>query len=75
MIDWKDDLKLEKGVNLQIEEFKNNILQVTNDSKMPISITKLVLYGIYNDVVIFTNKTLEDESKAFQESLQLEKSK
>jgi len=66
---------MEKGINLQIEEYKNSIIEIINKSNMPISISKLVLFGIYNDIIAYTNKAIDDEGKAYKDSLEVKEVK
>jgi uncharacterized protein YejL (UPF0352 family) len=60
---------LEKGINLQIDELKKNLADVINKSNMPIYVTKMILTEMLNEVIMVTNKVIEEEDKAYQEGL------
>jgi hypothetical protein len=65
---------MDKGFNLKIDELKKELAAVINNANMPIYVTKMVLTEMLNEVVMITNKVLEDENKSYQESLKEENS-
>lgn len=58
-----------KGINLQINDFENDIVKYINNSNLPIIIKRNVVERILNQLVSGTNTVLNDEIKKYQEEL------
>ncbi|HHV10414.1 MAG TPA: hypothetical protein GXX75_09085 [Clostridiales bacterium] len=58
---------MEKGINLQIHELKENMTQVINDAKLPIAVVQMALFELTAQVNNISAQTIENERKAYQE--------
>lgn len=58
---------MEKGINLQIEEFKINIATALNESQMPPSIMELVLQGFLTEIGAVNRQQIAKENQEFQD--------
>ena len=56
------------GINLHIQQFKEKLANVINDSKLPPTIVQMVLNEITAQVNILTAQAIETEKKALAES-------
>ncbi len=54
------------GINTLISVFKKNILNVINNSNLPISVVYYVTKDIFRDVEQIYNETLKKELEEFQ---------
>ena len=62
------------GINLHIQQFKEKLANVINDSKLPPTIVQMVLNEITAQVNILTAQAIETEKKALAESDHVETS-
>jgi hypothetical protein len=65
----------QKGVNTIIAETKGNILESVNNGLkqgLPISVVAILVENIMFEIDKSLTKTLEDESKEYQEQVQIE---
>lgn len=56
---------MEKGINLQIEEFRENLITTINQSNMPISVVELVLKDLFTNASLGKQQQVEKEKKDF----------
>lgn len=66
---------MNKTVNLILLETKQKIIKVLNESGMPISISRLILQDIYDDVAKQAEEITIQEANAYNQSLQQEAEK
>lgn len=57
-----------KGINLQIQEFKENLLNVINESKLPPAIVQMALGELTAQVDRITEQALEKERQAYEKT-------
>ena len=57
-----------KGVNLQIQEFKENLLSVINESKLPPVIVQMALGELTVQVDRITEQALEKERQVYEKT-------
>jgi hypothetical protein len=69
------EIKMEKGINLRIDEFKKDLAKIINESNMPFYVTKMVLSEMLNEVAIITNQAIQEENKVYHESLNKDEKK
>ena len=62
-----DGTKPEKGINLRIQETKENIADVINDSQLPPGITLMILNEFVGQVQRQNAYMIEIEKKALEE--------
>lgn len=55
-----------KGINLQIQEFKENLSKVINESKLPIVIVQMTLGELTTQIDSIVVQALEAEHKAYE---------
>ena len=63
---------MDKGINLQIEELKQNLVDIINEYNMPISVTTMILQGLLNESNMVKQQILAQEKQSFEESLKEE---
>ncbi|HHV09966.1 MAG TPA: hypothetical protein GXX75_06790 [Clostridiales bacterium] len=56
-----------KGINLQIQELKENLTNVINESNLPITITQMALFELTSQVNSIAAQTIEAERKSHEE--------
>lgn len=56
---------MEKGINLQIEEFKTNLANVLNTSNMPVTIIEMVLQGVLTEINIIRQQQVKKEKQDY----------
>lgn len=56
---------MDKGINLQIQEFKEKLANVINESKMPIAITQMALFELTSQVNNAATQQIQIERQAF----------
>ena len=56
-----------KGINLQISEFRRNLMQVVNDSGMPVEIAKMVLRELYDNASKASARAVYEEGIEYKE--------
>ena len=59
---------MEKGINLQIQEFKESLAITINNAKMPTSIIEMVLKEFLSQATLLNQTQLEQEKKQCDES-------
>lgn len=59
---------MEKGINLQIDEFKQNLAMVINESHMPPSIVEMVLQGLLSEASMINRQQLLRETQEYAEN-------
>lgn len=60
---------MDKGINLQIEELKQELVDTINTYNMPISVTTMILQGLFNESNMVKQQILAQEKQAYEESL------
>lgn len=65
---------MEKGFDLRIAEFKKDLGITINNANMPISVTKMVLGELLNEVMMLTTQAIDTQKKMYDEELEKEKS-
>ncbi len=65
----------EKGINLKIEDFKNEIVNLINGYDLPAVVVKQVVGELYNEVCIITNNTIQKELEEYEKEVEQEKKK
>lgn len=61
-----------KPVNLMLEETKEKLSKIINESGLPVFIVELIIRDIYNQVSFLKQKELEKSKKDYEESLKKE---
>lgn len=64
---------MNKGINLQIEEFKSNIAKLINESNMPIALTEMVIGTILQEIHMVKVQQVEKEKQEFENAEKDEK--
>ena len=64
---------MNKPANLIVEETRENITKVINESGLPPFLVEPILKDIYNQVTVLKQKELEESKKSYEESLKKEK--
>ena len=64
-----DGTKPEKGINLRIQETKENIANVINSSQLPPGIVLMILNEFTGQVQIQNARMIEIEKKALEEGV------
>ena len=59
---------MEKGINLQIHNFKESLAITINNAKMPTSIIEMVLKEFLSQATLLNQAQLEQEKKQCEES-------
>lgn len=54
-------------MNILIELFKKSVIDLINNSQLPVGVVELVLKDILNEVIELKKKSLEEELKQQQE--------
>lgn len=57
---------MEKGINLQIDEFKKNLAMVINESHMPPSIVEMVLQGLLSETSLINRQQILKETQEYE---------
>jgi hypothetical protein len=60
---------MEKGINLQIEELKQNIVKSINDSHMPITIANMILQGLLTESSMLQQQIISQEKQAYEKAM------
>jgi len=58
---------MEKGVNLQIFELKEEIVKSVNKSVLPMEVKRMILSDITHQVSGVAEQVIQNEKKAFEE--------
>ena len=64
---------MNKPANLIVEETKEELVKVINESGLPPFLVEPILKDIYNQVTVLKQKELEESKKSYEESLKKEK--
>lgn len=59
---------MEKGFNLQIEEFKENIIREINNSNLPITVVEMIFQKLLSEITVVKQQTLKMEQDKLVES-------
>ncbi len=65
----------EKGFNLKVRDFENEIVNLINDYNLPAMVVKQVIGGLYHEVCVIANDTIEKELEEYQRGLEQENEK
>ncbi len=65
----------EKGINLKIEDFKNEIVNLINGYDLPAVVVKQMVGELYNEVCVITNNTIQKELEEYEKEVEQEKKK
>lgn len=66
---------VEKGINLKISDFKDEIVNLINSYNLPAIVVKQVMGELYNEVCVVTNNTIQKEVEEYQKGLEQENEK
>ena len=66
---------MNKPANLIMEETKENIVKIINESGLPPFLLEPVLKDLYNQISILKQQELEQSKKQYEDSLNQEKEK
>lgn len=64
---------MNKPANLLVEDTKEELVKVINESGLPPFLVEPILKDIYNQVTVLKQKELEESKKSYEESLKKEK--
>lgn len=64
---------MNKPANLLVEDTKEELIKVINESGLPPFLVEPILKDIYNQVTVLKQKELEESKKSYEESLKKEK--
>ena len=64
-----------KPANLIIEETKENLVKVINESGLPPFLVEPIIKDLYNQINILKQQELEQSKKQYEDSLKQEKEK
>jgi hypothetical protein len=57
---------MEKGINLRIKEFNDDIVAAINKAKLPLKIAGIILTNYANSINIVGDRAVEAELKAYE---------
>ncbi|MFV0344204.1 MAG: hypothetical protein ACK5JH_15180 [Anaerocolumna sp.] len=60
---------MEKGLNLRIFELKENLRKTLNEAQLPYEVLRSATHEVYNELENLTNQAIEQERKAYEDSL------
>lgn len=60
-------------INLQIEELKTKIVNIINESQLPVGVVKFIIKDLYNEINNIYEQTIEQEK--LQQSKEVETTK
>jgi hypothetical protein len=60
-----EEFEMEKGINLQIEEYKARLVSVINEANLPISLTALVLQNLLAETTMVAQQLVAKEKQEF----------
>ena len=66
---------MNKPANLIVEETKENIVKLINESGLPPFLLEPILKDLYNQINILKQQELEQSKKQYEDSLKQEKEK
>ena len=66
---------MNKPANLIMEETKENIVKIINESGLPPFLVEPIIKDLYNQVSILKQQELEQSKKQYEDSLKQEKEK
>lgn len=66
---------MNKPANLIVEETKENIVKIINESGLPPFLVEPIIKDLYNQVSILKQQELEKSKREWEESLKKEKEK
>lgn len=58
---------MEKGINLQIEELKENLVKQINESNMPVVVIEMVLKELLTNATFVKQQQLEKEKQEYEQ--------
>ena len=64
---------MNKPANILVEDTKEELIKVINESGLPPFLVEPILKDIYNQVTVLKQKELEESKKSYEESLKKEK--
>ena len=64
---------MNKPANLLVEDAKEELVKVINESGLPPFLVEPILKDIYNQVTVLKQKELEESKKSYEEGLKKEK--
>lgn len=64
---------MNKPANILVEETKEELVKVINESGLPPFLVEPILKDIYNQVTVLKQKELEESKKSYEEELKKEK--
>jgi hypothetical protein len=58
-----------KGTNLRIQELREDLVRVINESQLPVAVTSMVLAVILGNIKAAENKMIQLEKQAYEKEL------
>lgn len=65
----------DKAFSITLDEFKQNLISVINESKLPICIVELVIKDLYGELSRAAQQQLKIDKDAYEKSLKEEEEK
>jgi hypothetical protein len=62
----------EKGINLQIAEFQDNLAKLINESNLPVRIKRMSVGEAYSQLINYDNRTVAVERQAYLKAVKEE---
>lgn len=59
---------MQKPVSIRIQECKDRMVKTINESELPASVLKEILYGLYQEIGQLAYMELEKDKKEFEQS-------
>lgn len=59
-------IDLNKGFNTQLNDYKQNLIDITNDSQLPIGIVYYIFKDVFHEIEILYDKTLKQENASIE---------
>lgn len=63
---------MDKSFNIIVEETKNNVINALTESKLPATVSQMILREILQGVEIQTQQILKQEKEQYQKAIQEE---
>lgn len=64
---------MEKPVSIIIEEFKQEVAEAVNKTKLPLCIIEPVVKDLYTEIAALSKQQLEVDKKKYEEEQEVEK--
>lgn len=60
---------MEKTISMMINDTKTSLISTINNSKLPISITELIVKDIYQEIKLYADNQLKHDEEQFKNAL------